>query len=220
MSLKAILFDFDGTLVDSEALHYHSWLRVLAPFGVEYSELAFCDEFSGVPTLKTAEILLERHKLSSTAQALCDDKNRFFVDTAATMQPKLMPYADEILSYASAHCKLALVTGSTRAEAIPVLNHYGLAHFFECIVTKDDVVQPKPHPEPYLQALSALQIEPENAIALEDSTTGLSSGSAAGLQVMVIPNEHSAKQDFSQAAWQVQSLRSAQDVIEGLLAKG
>ncbi|MCF2907831.1 HAD family phosphatase [Pseudoalteromonas sp. DL2-H2.2] len=219
MSLKAILFDFDGTLADSEALHYHSWLRVLAPFGIEYSEQAFCDEFSGVPTLKTAQVLRERHQLSSDASTLCEEKNRLFVDTAATMQPRLMPYAREILEFAAQQGKLALVTGSTRAEAIPVLEHYKLAHFFDCIVTKDDVTQPKPHPEPYQQALCLLQLEPEQAIAIEDTTTGLTSGCEAGLRVMAIPNLHSAKQDFSRATWQVSSLHAAQGVLASLFSQ-
>ncbi|WP_125716224.1 HAD family hydrolase [Pseudoalteromonas rubra] len=219
MSLKAILFDFDGTLADSEALHYHSWLRVLAPFGIEYSEQAFCDEFSGVPTLKTAQVLRERHKLPSDASALCEEKNRLFVETAATMQPRLMPYAREILEFAAQQGKLALVTGSTRAEAIPVLEHYELLHFFDCIVTKDDVTQPKPHPEPYQQALRLLQLEPEQAIAIEDTTTGLTSGCEAGLRVMAIPNLHSAKQDFSRATWQVSSLQAAQAVLAPLFSQ-
>ncbi|TMP38056.1 HAD family hydrolase [Pseudoalteromonas rubra] len=219
MNLKAILFDFDGTLADSEALHYHSWQRVLAPFDITYSELAFCDEFSGVPTLKTAQILRARHQLPHEAQALCEEKNRLFVDTSATIRPRLMPYAREILSYTAQHCKLALVTGSTRAEAIPVLEHYDLLHFFECIVTKDDVKHPKPHPEPYIQALVSLQVSPEQAIAIEDTTTGLTSGCTAGLQVLVIPNQHSAKQDFSRAAWQETSLQSAQPLIERLIGQ-
>lgn len=63
MRFQAVLFDFDGTLVDSEALHYQSWMKVLAPYQITYTEHDFCDEFSGVPTLKAAHILKENTNL-------------------------------------------------------------------------------------------------------------------------------------------------------------
>ena len=63
MRFQAVLFDFDGTLVDSEALHYQSWMQVLAPLEISYSEQAFCHEFSGIPTLEAANILKQRHQL-------------------------------------------------------------------------------------------------------------------------------------------------------------
>ncbi|MBD1581496.1 HAD family hydrolase [Pseudoalteromonas sp. S16_S37] len=216
MSLRAILFDFDGTLVDSEALHFQSWMRVLAPWQVSYDELAFCDEFSGVPTLKTAEILNQRHILNSQAHLLAEQKNRLFVDVATTMSPRLMPYAEEVLKQANEHYIVALVTGSTRAEALPVLKHYALDNLFRCIVCKDDVVHPKPHPEPYCKALTQLGLKTSEAIAIEDTHTGLSSATSAGLQTIVVPNHHSKQQDFSQATYNVENLQAAWRTIKQL----
>ncbi|NOU52432.1 HAD family hydrolase [Pseudoalteromonas sp. JBTF-M23] len=216
MSLRAILFDFDGTLVDSEALHFQSWMRVLAPWQVSYDELAFCDEFSGVPTLKSAEILNQRHKLNTQAQLLAEQKNRLFVDVAATMLPSLMPNADEVLKLASKQYILALVTGSTREEALPVLKHYALDSLFACIVCKDDVTHPKPHPEPYCKALSLLGLKSSEAIAIEDTHTGLSSATSAGLKTIVVPNHHSKEQDFSQASYNVENLQAAWETLKQL----
>ncbi|AOT07389.1 HAD family hydrolase [Pseudoalteromonas luteoviolacea] len=206
MGLQAILFDFDGTLVDSEALHYTSWCKVLAPFDIFISEADFCDEFSGVPTVKTGHILQQRYNLRYSGDELAKQKNLQFIETAASQKPKLMPHAVDVLSLCAQHYTLALVTGSTRDEAMPVLKHYRLLEFFECIVCKDDVTNPKPHPEPYCLAMSKLNINAQDAIAVEDSQTGLTSATAAGLKTVVISHLHSAGQDFSKATWRSESL--------------
>ncbi|ASD66093.1 HAD family hydrolase [Pseudoalteromonas piscicida] len=199
MRFQAVLFDFDGTLVDSEALHYQSWMKVLAPYQIDYTEHDFCDEFSGVPTLEAARILKERHQLASSARDLCDEKNVVFVSTAAEVLPRLMYFATQVVELTSKRCPIALVTGSSRAEALPVLRHYQLLELFSVIVCKDDVEQPKPHPEPYRKALAALDIAPHEAVAIEDTCTGLTSAKEAGLTAVVVPNMHSNKQDLSLA---------------------
>ncbi|PCK32094.1 HAD family hydrolase [Pseudoalteromonas piscicida] len=197
MRFQAVLFDFDGTLVDSEALHYQSWMEVLAPFHIDYTEHEFCDEFSGVPTLEAARILKQRHQLTSSPSALCEQKNQIFVASAASVFPRLMHFASEVVEQTAKQCPIALVTGSSRAEAIPVLKHYKLYALFSVIVCKDDVTKPKPHPEPYLQALNALEVAPHNAVAIEDTFTGLTSAKAAGLTALAVPNTHSKKQDLN-----------------------
>jgi HAD superfamily hydrolase (TIGR01509 family) len=209
MNIKALLFDFDGTLVNSEALHYMSWLKVLAPFGISYSEHAFCEEFSGVPTLHSAEVLKIRHNLTQSASSLADAKNRYFVDTAATTIPSLMPFAQEVLLLASREFQLALVTGSTRAEALPVLQHYDLLKYFIVVVCKDDIEHPKPHPEPYMRALSSIEITSKQAVAIEDTHTGLCSARAAGVHTILVPNTHSKDQQRTGAGFVAQDLKSA-----------
>ncbi|OCQ20421.1 haloacid dehalogenase [Pseudoalteromonas luteoviolacea] len=216
MGIQALLFDFDGTLVDSETLHYLSWCEVLKPLKVHIEEQTFCNEFSGVPTVKTGQILQQRYSLLKTAQALAEAKNLQFIETAKVHKPVLMPHARDVLSLCAQKFKLALVTGSTTAEAVPVLSYYGLLDLFDCVICKDDVAHPKPNPEPYLQAMQRLNISPDQAIALEDSHTGLLAAVEAGVKTIVIPHKHSKNQDFSRAAWLCDNLESAyKNVITG-----
>ena len=72
MEKRALLIDFDGTLVDSEVVHYDSWQHVLSPFDIHYTEQAFCIEFAGVPTLQAATVIKKRHNLDVSAQWLCE----------------------------------------------------------------------------------------------------------------------------------------------------
>ncbi|KZN59994.1 hypothetical protein N474_06255 [Pseudoalteromonas luteoviolacea CPMOR-2] len=214
MSIQALLFDFDGTLVDSETLHYLSWCEVLKPFQVFIDELTFCTEFSGVPTVKTGHILQQRYALSKAGSKLAQEKNLQFIETAKTHKPVLMPHARDVLSACAQKFKLALVTGSTIAEAMPVLSHYGLLELFDCVICKDDVEHPKPNPEPYQKAMQQLNVSAHQVIALEDSHTGLTSAVDAGIRTIVIPHQHSKDQDFLKATWICDSLESAyKDVI-------
>ncbi|GMM86112.1 HAD family hydrolase [Pseudoalteromonas sp. MTN2-4] len=208
MEKRALLIDFDGTLVDSEVVHYDSWQHVLSPFDIHYTEQAFCLEFAGVPTLQAATVIKKRHNLDVSAQWLCEQKNQQFVLTSEQVKPRLLAGVKVFLNAAKQQFTLVLVTGSTRNEAIPVLAHYGLLDLFSATICKDDVINPKPDPEPYLKALKLLSIKPQEAFALEDSTTGLQSATAAGVQTVVIPHEYSKSQDHSKASY------IANDIIE------
>ena len=201
MEKRALLIDFDGTLVDSEVIHYESWQHVLSPFDIRYSEQDFCKEVAGVPTLKTAAILKLRHLLDVSETWLCEQKNQQFIVTASQIRPKLLAGVESFLIAARASFTLVLVTGSTRNEAIPVLEYYDLLSLFSAIICKDDVGNPKPNPEPYLKALDLLSLKPHQAFALEDSATGLQSAVAAGVKTIVIPHEYSKSQKLQAACF-------------------
>ncbi|ADT67905.1 MULTISPECIES: HAD family hydrolase [Pseudoalteromonas] len=207
MSIEAVLFDMDGTLVDSESVHYICWSQLLAPFGVRYDEDDFCQRFSGRPTIDAAKEIKQTHNLSVSSRYLADEKYRLFSKFVQTNLPPLMPYAADILfAVKEQGLKMALVTGSARHEAEPILKGLGFYDLFDTVVTKDDVTNPKPAGDPYLLALKNMQVAAKNAIAVEDTFTGVTAANNAALAVVAIANKHTEQHDFSKATQQMDNL--------------
>jgi HAD superfamily hydrolase (TIGR01509 family) len=207
MTVNAILFDMDGTLVDSESMHYICWSQVLAPLNVSYEEGDFCQRFSGRPTLEAALEIKQVHNLSVSAEYLADEKYRLFGDYVKTNLPPLLPFAEQTLRNVKASgLKMAVVTGSARHEAEPILKGFGFYDWFDAVVTKDDVVNPKPAGDPYLLALKKLHIAPCNAVAVEDTFTGVTAANNAQVSVVAIANAHTRNHNFSTANYTMTNL--------------
>ena len=198
MSLRAIYFDLDGTLVDSEHLHAVSWNKVLSEFGLMFSEDEFCQRFAGKPTLEAAKVIVREHGLDITPSALANLKHVVFSDISKSQLPDLLPGAKDLLAWCQKQgLKLALVTGSAKAEASAILSGHNLTPFFDVIYTRDDVELPKPHSEPYQLAITHFALTAETGLAIEDTVTGSTSAKTAGLFTVVVPNKYSISADFS-----------------------
>jgi HAD superfamily hydrolase (TIGR01509 family) len=207
MTLEAVLFDMDGTLVDSEVMHFVCWNKVLSPYNVSYAEDIFCQRFSGRPTLEAAIEIKNEHNLSVSAAYLADEKYRLFSEHVKTNLPPLMPFTEQTLkAVKNSGLKIALVTGSARSEALPILKGLGFYELFDTVVTKDDVINPKPAGDPYLLALEQINTVADNAIAVEDTFTGVTAANNAFLRVVAIANSHTQEHDFSQATYRMNNL--------------
>lgn len=189
--MKAICFDFDGTLVDSEPLHYASWKEELQLFGCEFPLQMYLEECSGVSTVKVAQKLIELYQLPISAEQLAQQKTSRFVARLEHELPMPQAGAEALLkSVSDMPLKITLVTGSYRIEIERILAGLGWNHYFEYIVTRDEVTHAKPHPEPYLLALQAIDVKAKDAWALEDSKTGIQSAWHAGVHVCAIQTQH------------------------------
>lgn len=209
--LTAIYFDLDGTLVNSEMQHAVSWQHVLSQYHISYDLDEFCNLFSGKPTRETAATLVAKHQLAIDIEQLAAQKHTVFAAVTQSQLPQLMPHAIEMLRFVQqTGLKCALVTGSAKSEAEAILNGYDLWPYFQAVVTRDDVVKPKPHPEAYLTAVALLGESPATGIAIEDTNTGLCSANGAELYSIVVPNKHSASQDLSIAKQTFTSLAAVQ----------
>jgi HAD superfamily hydrolase (TIGR01509 family) len=210
----AIYFDLDGTLVDSEHLHAVSWNNTLVDFGIRLDEYQFCKQFAGRPTLEAAKEIVVQYQLAILPHDLAELKHTQFAKLTKTQLPTLLPDAKKLLAWCRTQgFKVALVTGSAKAEAEAILAGHQLFSAFDTIVTRDDVIKPKPNPEAYQQAISAFNLSAQNGIAVEDTITGATSAVGAGLYTIVKPNKYNQDDDFSKANAVCSSLHEVQKLI-------
>lgn len=216
MQLKAVLFDHDGTLVDSEGVHWQLWQEVLKQYAIELPESEYKARFAGVPTPVNAIELVARHALDISPAALSQQKieaTRMYLSRQAY---PLMPHALETIRFFREQgAKLAVVTGAGREAINSTLQAHGLTDSFSVVVTCDDVRNNKPAPDCYLLALERLGIAAAEAVALEDTEHGVHAAVAAGVACCGVKNAFSESHDFSQASGIFSNLAEAAAWISG-----
>jgi len=209
MALKAILFDHDGTLVDSESTHLQLWRQIVAPYGVEIRDSDYWQHMLGVPVERNAADLIRLYGLDADVDTLVAAKlaanARFLADGFFPA----MTDADKVLRSLAPRLRLGLVSGSQRNCVEASLRGHGWSALFERVVTGDDVSRNKPHPEGYLQALEQMGLGAGDCVAVEDTEVGVRAARGAGLAVVAIRHPLAGSHDFSQAAAVVESLAEA-----------
>ncbi|MBQ0822359.1 HAD family phosphatase [Microvirga sp. HBU67558] len=177
--LKALIFDMDGTLVHSDPVHLEAFAEVLKAEGVDITEEVYRSQIIGRTNEAIFASLLphlpvERH------ETYADEKEATFRRIASDLKP--LDGLLELLDWAEArHIQIALVTNAPRLNADHMLEALGLAGRFKVEITIEEVERGKPDPLPYLTALERLGIRAEEAIAFEDSPSGMRAAKAAGL---------------------------------------
>jgi beta-phosphoglucomutase len=181
-AFDAILFDLDGTLVDTMSLHYEAYKQVLQDHGLQ---LAWADYIAlvGPPASEVIGSFVTAaggDPARFELRRLHDDKKAAFADILATRQPQRLPAAD-ILDTAAGQVRCALVSSGNRHGVSAILQALGWSERFEVIVTGDDVANGKPDPEPYRLAATLMDIAPARCAVLEDTPAGLISARASGM---------------------------------------
>lgn len=187
MKYEAILFDFDGVLMDSEPVHFGAWVEALAPLGFRMEWDEFAARCVGVSEPATMEILAasQRPPLDLEAvRARYPLKQELFRARLISELP-FAPGVREFLASLEGHCRLAVVTSSARCEIEPLLEQGGLRPYFGAVVCAEDVPRHKPAPDPYL--LAARLLGTSAALVAEDSDAGMASARAAGFDAVRIP---------------------------------
>lgn len=186
---QAILFDFDGVLVDSEPIHFECWRQVLSPYGIELDWSVYHRTFIGVSDRTMLDALASLARRPVTAEQLYElypAKKALFRSRILDQTP-LSAGVMELLPDL-AHYRLAVVTSSGRSEVQPVLESSGIQRFLTAAVFGDDVRHHKPAPEPYQRAAALLGVT--RALVIEDSDAGVASGRAAGFDVLRVEDPH------------------------------
>lgn len=182
--LKALLFDLDGTLAETDSIHWPAWAAILEPRGYDVSWAFYGEYISG--RLNPDVVADFMPDLSpEAALAVVEAKEADFRERVGALEP-LPGLLDFVEAGRARGLAAALVTNAPRANALAVLRALRLDDAFETLILAEDVGVGKPDPTPYKAALAALGLQPEQAIAFEDSPAGLTSAVAAGIPTVGI----------------------------------
>jgi beta-phosphoglucomutase len=213
--VKAVLFDCDGTLVDSEYAHFTSWRKALNDLG---SDLTLEDYYQYVgKSAETNARLLAEKVGTDCAELLLKNKREYYRDFCIVGLPPIVATIDFLKLLASKKRQLGIKIGvcsaARKEEIIFHLKHLKIDDLFDIVLSgQEDLCEysdpegvNKPKPYIYLHAMKMLDVLPEETIVIEDSASGARAGVSAGCFTIAIPNDFTKDHDFSHTQWQVKS---------------
>lgn len=212
--MKYILFDMDGVLIDSEPLYLNRLQRYMAHHGVEYTRESLL-RFVGMPSPKAARILIEESGLTMTIEEFWAEEGRLFGNIYQD-SPELEPFdgVRELLELLGERgIRTALVSSTSAAGILSVLDRFGLMRCFDAIVSREMVERHKPDPQPYEIGARLLGAPAEDCVVVEDSAMGIAAGKAAGMTVIAM-RASVIKQNTSGADLEVEDHRQLRRLLE------
>lgn len=207
---KYILWDHDGVLVDTEYWYFQATRKALSEINIDLKKSTYmeymiagksCWDLANVAGIGTSKIEKKRA-----------DRDNYYQKHLAEENIEI-PGVEKILSLLSQKYKMAIVTTSKRRDFDLIHQRRNIVAYMEFVATREDYLNSKPDPEPYLYGLEKLGAKKSDTLVIEDSQRGLSSARAAGIDCAMIHNDFTASHDFSGAKYFLKSLQELPDLL-------
>ncbi len=185
--LKAVIFDMDGVIIDSEPLHMEAWRRLLEMHGIDTGEVDFHDLVG-----KGEVECFKSYNMEGNSATLISEKQGIYKEL---LKDKLAPFPGVIDLIKTLHKKFVLAVASNdfRENSLFALDRLKLRNYFRVIVGKEDVRHPKPDPEMYLMTAERLGMAPSSCLVIEDSIVGVEAAKSAGMKCIAVTNSFPAE---------------------------
>ena len=217
MQRRAVIFDMDGLMVDTEPLARAAWATIVDQHGQTLTDDVY-RQMIGRRTVESAQLLLDRYELPYTAVSLAAYKNELFAVRRAQGVPSMPGLMELVTAVAGRGLPWAVATSSPLDHARVILGQLGLQAACAAVAAGDEVTHGKPAPDIYLLAAQRLGVDPARCLALEDSRPGCQAAVAAGMKTVAVPNRDTQEADFSFAHAVYASLEAVSRDLESLLA--
>lgn len=185
---KAIIFDFDGLLVDTEIVSYRMYKELLNFYGCEFTIQDYAQNYSGKTEINNVKNLISTYKLpwsqEEGMEKVLNKEKEIFAEGV-----NLKKGAIELLHFLKERgYKTAIATSSTKERAINILKDHCIYNLFDEFVFAEDITRSKPNPDVFLKAVEKLKVENKDCFVLEDSEAGIEASVNAGIPVICIPD--------------------------------
>lgn len=211
--IKAVIFDMDGVLLDTETISWRTWELAAKEFGIKDIAAANA-QCMGANRNDTYAILRTLYGKNFPSEKFIDRTSELFTSISEADGIPLMPGAKESLEYLTKKYTVALASSTRNAVVKKQLKAAGLFDYFKTITTGDMVEHSKPNPEIYLKALESIETAPENAVAIEDSPNGVNSAVNAKIRTIMIPDKIQPDEKLKKISWKIlSSLKEIEKIL-------
>ncbi len=203
--IKAVLFDMDGTIIDSEPLHAKIVQDIIKKeFNIKVTKEEIL-KYAGIAYKEKLKRILNKRMIEPNLLKLAEIAHQKSLEFSHLL--KRIDGSEKTVKKIKENFKIGLVTGSSKKQAKIFLESTDLKKYFKLIITNTDVEKNKPYPDSYLLAIKKLRLVPKECVAIEDSTTGIKAAKSAGMFCIAVKNKYNKNQDFSMADIEVDDIR-------------
>ncbi|PKP14303.1 MAG: phosphatase [Bacteroidetes bacterium HGW-Bacteroidetes-3] len=178
---KALIFDLDGTIANTMPNHFISWRKAVIPYGIDFNAKLFM-ELTGMPRTATIEKLNEMFGTKMNPDKVGKVKEDHF-KTLVNLTEEIEIVTDVIRKYHTI-LPMSIGTGSTKNGAKKTLEVIKMESYFEIVITADDIINHKPHPETFLKCAELMCVKPQDCVVFEDGILGMNAAEEAGMMVI------------------------------------